>query len=90
MTRREAEKSTGGEYVTAAFFCILYNDFIVYNIKHIAQKLKQNMGAEVSGNGGEAQILPDSARKQGGWSTFPFIAGLFYLLSPFSFGRSQF
>ena len=33
------------------------------------------MGGEVSGDG-EAQILPDSARKQGGWTTFPFIAGL--------------
>ncbi|XP_022753716.1 protein NRT1/ PTR FAMILY 2.3-like [Durio zibethinus] len=32
------------------------------------------MVGEVSGNG-EAQILPDSARKQGSWTTFPFIAG---------------
>ncbi|XWS28448.1 hypothetical protein CRYUN_Cryun25bG0069900 [Craigia yunnanensis] len=32
------------------------------------------MGGEVSGDG-EEQILPESARKQGGWTTFPFIAG---------------
>ncbi|KAL4308226.1 hypothetical protein GQ457_01G037950 [Hibiscus cannabinus] len=31
-------------------------------------------GEEVSGDG-EAQMLPDSTRKHGGWTTFPFIAG---------------
>ncbi|OMO77207.1 Proton-dependent oligopeptide transporter family [Corchorus olitorius] len=34
------------------------------------------MSSVVPGNGEtEAQISPDSARKQGGWTTFPFIAG---------------
>ncbi|XP_021278286.1 protein NRT1/ PTR FAMILY 2.3-like isoform X1 [Herrania umbratica] len=32
------------------------------------------MGGELSGNE-EAQILPDPAPKQGGWTTFPLIAG---------------
>lgn len=32
-------------------------------------------GEEVSSDG-EGQMLPDSARKRGGWATFPFIAGL--------------
>ncbi|XP_017624953.2 putative protein NRT1/ PTR FAMILY 2.2 isoform X1 [Gossypium arboreum] len=31
-------------------------------------------GEEVSSDG-EGQMLPDSARKRGGWATFPFIAG---------------